>query len=197
MIRYYLVNVVPVVRGGVEVPNSQTAEYFGVPQVGVEAAYMSFGNEGTMLVCADTDAATHATFAALPRVIQLPADLDQNLSAGAVTTVEAALEARNIPAHWVSTNLTYRQVLRVVAGMFQFAQVYHAQHDLNLFRGGVNLNTRVNQIPQAERDRLNSAAQTAGLDTSGITGTTTVRQILRSLGEQWLERPVYLGSGVI
>jgi hypothetical protein len=197
MIRYYLVNVVPVVRGGVEVPNSQTAEYFGVPQAGVEAAYMSFGNEGTMLVCADTDAATHAIFAALPRVIQLPADLDQNLSAGAVNTVEAALEARNIPAHWVSTSLTYRQVLRVVAGMFQFAQVYHAQHTLNLFRGGVNLNTRVNQIPQAERNRLSSAAQTAGLDTSGITGTTTVRQILRSLGEQWLERPVYLGSGVI
>jgi hypothetical protein len=197
MLRYYLVDVVNVVRGGVTVPNSQTAEHFGTPTAGVEAAYMAFGQEGTMLVCADADVTTHAMLALLPRVTQLPADLDQNLTAGAVTVVEAALEARNIPAHWVSTSLTYRQVLRGVAGIFQFAKIYYRQHNLRLFRNGVNLDTRVNQIPQAERDRLSATAEAAGLDTSGITGTTTVRQILRLLGEQWLERPVPLGVGVI
>jgi hypothetical protein len=197
MLRYYLVNVVPVVRGGVEVPNSQTAEYFGTPQAGVEAAYMSFGNEGTMLVCADADAATHATFAALPRVTQLPADLDQNLTAGAVNTVQTALEARNIPAHWVSTSLTYRQVLRGVAGIFQFAQIYTAMHNLTLFRGGVTLETVLNQIPQAERNRLTEAAAAANLSTSGITLSSTLRQVLNVFGQQWLNRSIYLGRGVI
>ncbi len=197
MIQFYLVDAVPDTRGGVEIPGSQTAEHFGVRIAGVKATFMPFGNEGHYLVAADADEATHATLAALPRVNQIPANLDQNLSAGAVTVVEAALEARNIPAHWVSTNLTYRQVLRVVVGIFQFASLYYRLHTLTLFRGGVNLETRVNQIPQAERDRLSSAAAAAQLDVSQITGTTTVRQILRLLGEQWLERPVRLGTEVI
>lgn len=195
MIRYYLVNVVAAVRGGVEVPNSQTAEYFGVPQAGVEAAYMSFGNEGTMLVCADTDAATHATFAALPRVIQLPEDLDQKLTG--VATLRTALEARNIPAHWITTSLTYRQALRGLIGIFQFAQVYHAQTRRRLFQDSVRLTTRMNQIPLAERNRLSEVAAKTGLDTSGVTGTTTVRQLLKLLGDQWLQRPTPLGRGVI
>jgi len=197
MLRYYLVNVVPVVRGGVEVANSQTAEYFGTPTAGVEAAYMSFGSEGTMLVCADTDAATHATFAALPRVIQLPEDLDQNLTAGQVTAVSNYLEARNIPAHWIDTSRTFREVLRGVAGIFQFAQLYTAMHSLTLFRGGVTLNTQLNQIPLVERNRLTQTALAANLSTAGITLSSTLRQVLNIFGQQWLNRPVYLGRGVI
>lgn len=195
MIRIYLVNAVQAVRSGIPLPNSQAPEHLQGAIAGVgTVASMSFGNGGHFLVSVDATADAHTAIAALPRVTALPANLDQNLTAGAVTTVQTALEARNIPAHWVSISLTYRQVLRVVAGMFQFAQIYYAQHTLNLFRGGVNLDTRVNQIPQVERDRLSSAAQAAGLDASGITGTTTVRQILRELGEQWLDRPIYLGD---
>jgi hypothetical protein len=196
MIHLYLVNAVPALRGGIEIPNSQAPEHFNVVLPGIKATFMAFGNEGHFLVSADTDEATHATLAALPRVTQIPADLDQQLSAGAVNAVQNALEARNIPAHWVSTNLTYRQVLRVVMGIFQFAQVYYRLHSLTLFRGGVNLDTQASQIPLAERNRLQQAAQTAGLDVSGITGTTTVRQILRQLGEQWLDRPVKLGEAI-
>ena len=197
MLRYYLVNVVNVVRGGVEVPNSQTAEYFGTPQAGVEAAYMSFGNEGTMLVCADADAATHATFAALPRVTQLPADLDQNLTAGQVTAVRNYLEARNIPAHWINTSRTVREVLRGVAGIFQFAQLYFGLHNLTLFRGGATLETQLNQLPIVERNRLTEAAAAANLSTSGITLSSTLRQVLNTFGSQWLNRSIYLGRGVI
>ena len=197
MLRYYLVNVVPEIRGGVEVPNSQTAEYFGVPTAGIEASYISFGNEGTMLVCADTDEATHASLAALPRVIQLPEDLDQTLSAGQVTAVSNYLEARNIPAHWIDTSRTVREVLRGVSGIFQFAQLYTAMHSLTLFRGGVTLETRMNQIALVERNRLTEAAAAANLSTAGITLSSTIRQVLNVFGQQWLNRPVYIGRGVI
>lgn len=197
MIQLYLVNAVPALRGGVEIPNSQAPEHFAVVIPGVKATFMSFGNEGHFLVSADTDEATHATLAALPRVTQLPANLNAKpQDEDQVTAIKNFLEARNIPAHWVTTALTYRKMLRVMVGIFQFAQVYFRLHGLTLFRNGVNLDTEARQIPLAERNRLSEAAQVAGLDTSGITGTTTVREILRQLGQQWLNRPVQLGGAI-
>lgn len=198
MIRFYLVNTVLFSRNGIEVPNSNAPEHFmPLPEGVKDAAFMAFGNEGHMLVAADVTPEAHTAITALPRVTVLPEDLDTQLTAGAVTAVESALEARNIPAEWVSTSLTYREVLRCVIGIFQFAQRYNAQTGLRLFRAGVTLSTRMNQIPVARRNELSDVATSFNLDVSAVTGTTTIRQLLRLLGEQWLARPVTFGSAVV
>lgn len=195
MQRLCLARAVPVMRAGRELPNSQTAEHVGSLPGVQSVAMMPFGNEGHYLVAVEAEADVHAALAALPNVLALPEDLDSRITG--VTALRAALEARNIPAHWITTSLTYRQALRGLAGMFQFAGVYHAETGLNLFRAGIDLTTRMNQIPAAERSRLTEVVAKTGLDTSGVAGTTTVRQLLKLLGDQWLDRPIYLGSGVI
>ncbi len=195
MQRYYLARAVPVVRAGRELPNSQTAEHVTTTP-GVESvAMMPFGGEGHYLIAVEAAADVHTTLAALPNVLALPEDLDRNLTG--VTALRTALETRNIPAHWLTTSLTYRQALRGLVGIFQFAQVYHAETGRRLFQDAITLTTRLNQIPLAERTRLSEVAAKTGLDTSGVTGTTTVRQLLKLLGDQWLEREIPLGSGVI
>lgn len=47
------------------------------------------------------------------------ADLDNALTGGERTTVQTALENRNIPAQWVTDPITWRQVIRTIVGMFQ------------------------------------------------------------------------------
>lgn len=195
MQRYYLARAVPVMRAGLELPNSQTAEHFGATPGVQSVAMMPFGNEGHYLVAVEAEADVHTALAALPNVLALPEDLDSRITG--VTALRSALEARNMPAHWITTSLTYRQALRGLAGMFQFAGIYHAETGLRLFRAGIDLTTRMNQIPAAERTRLTEVAAKTGLDTSGVAGTTTVRQLLKLLGDQWLDRQIYLGSGVI
>lgn len=195
MQRLYLARAVPVMRAGLELPNSQTAEHVGSLPGVQSVAMMPFGSEGHYLVAVEAEADVHATLAALPNVLALPEDLDSRITG--VTALRTALEARNMPAHWISTSLTYRQALRALAGMFQFAGVYHAETGLRLFRSGITLTTRLNQIPLAERTRLTEVVAKAGLDTSGVAGSSTVRQLLKLLGDQWLDRQIYLGSGVI
>jgi hypothetical protein len=191
MQRLYLARAVPAVRAGLELPNSQTAEHVTTTP-GVESvAMMPFGNEGHYLIAVEAAADVHTTLAALPNVLALPENLDQNLTG--VTALRTALEARNIPAHWISTSFTYRQALRIMVGIFQFAQVYHAETGRRLFQDAITLTTRMNQIPAAERTRLSDVAAKTGLDTSGVTGTTTIRQLLKLLGDQWVTRPIYLG----
>lgn len=156
---------------------------------------MDFGHDPTAFVVADVDATQHALFAAFSDVLAMPESLDGNLDAAAVTATTAALEARNIPAGWVTTALTYRQVCRAVMGMFQFAQKYAAVNGgLNIFRSGITLSTRWNQLAIDEQARLTNATTSIGYSTASFVGVTTLRAILKSLSDQWGDAPFYLGG---
>jgi len=161
----------------------------------VSCGTMDFGFEPVMLVGATVDGATDATLTANADVVALPVNLDVNLTAAEVTAVQAKLEAVNIPAGWVTTSLTWRQLVRTIVAMFQFAQRYNGvAGNVRLFPTGVTLSTRWNQLSPTVQTNLTTTATSLGYSTTGLSGTTTLRTVLKNMADQWGSRPIFIGG---
>lgn len=147
-----------------------------------------YGNEPWCLVgIIDIPAGTDTTLRAQTQVIALPVNLDQVVGAGPLTQVRNDLESVNIPGTWVQATNTWREVVRFVGAVCQFAQRYQGLVVGGLwFTGGVTLATTYGTLPVAARNGLLSAAQSFGFDTNAVTGANTLRQILVSVGNQYL-----------
>lgn len=158
---------------------------------------MDDGFEPQMLVYGEFDAATDTALTANSDVTAVPVNLDQTLSAGAVNTVQTALENRNIPAGWISTALTYRQVLRTIAGFFRFFQRFNAIHGNVRVLATGTLDLTVSQMPVSVRTDLAATADSLGFDRSAVTGATTVRALLKGMADQFGATPVQIGNGLI
>jgi hypothetical protein len=203
--------IVPVVGSG-NGSDSRRPKYFnsdanGTGTVGIVSgpwSAMEYGFEPWMCVGANLSAADHSTIAAKTDVSALPVTLTATLTAPQVTATQTFLENCNIPAGWVSTTLTWVQVLRVVLGIFSFFQrlgaVYLSQMGTvpgSIFNGGVTLNTTFSALPLAVRNALTATAADQGISTAGITATTTVRVMLKTLGDAYSQRSLTLGGVVI
>jgi hypothetical protein len=174
-------------------------KYFGTgettfsPPVGYSSS--RYGSEPIRLVVADLSAAQITTLQGFSDVTLIPANLDATLTAGQVTTTQTALEAANIPAGWVTTALTWRQVLRTVLGMFTLLQRFKGIHGpVRLFGGAITMNSQINDISQPARGNFTTAATSLGYSTAGITGTTTIRSALKTLADQMTARSYLFGG---
>lgn len=137
----------------------------------------------------DTTPANHDFLTAQPDVLAIP-PLD---NAVAVTATRNQLEAIGIPSQWVTAGLTYRTVLRVVVGMALLVQRTEGLGERLPFAG--RLNDTIGSLPAAARQRLADAADSLGLDRSGIVASTTVREAMRIIGEQFVQgRGIALGD---
>lgn len=185
--------VVPIIGTG-KFPDTFRPKYLGdtaVPfQDGIPYDFCPLDDTG--VVYAQTSVVQDAFLAAQPDVQVIP-PLDEQVGAGRLNTVRNRLEALNIPAQWVTASHTFRNVMRVVVGM---AQLIHVTEGLgNKLRVPGNLDLRMNQIPADKRATLQQGADILGLDRSGVTAITTVREVLRILGEQFMAgRGVSLGD---
>lgn len=150
-----------------------------IASLGVTYAAMDYGFDPTYLVGAEVTAGQHTALAAEPDVTTIPLNLDNTITAAALPQVEAALEALQIPAGWVTTAHTYREVLSIVGRLFRFMGVFRKRQLRSFFESGVTLNLRINELTQAQRDALEDAAVTQELSSASITGTTLVRQALK------------------
>ena len=151
-------------------------KYFAeiTPSVGWTA--MDYGS--AFLVRADLDNATEAALNPNADFFTVPA-LSSNLTAGQVTGLQNRLEPSGIPAGWIDTTYSWRQVLRRLAAMFilvQRSRVNVTQASLDLTLGSLSANTR-----QALRD----AATSLDVSLDGITNAMTVRQALKVLADRW------------
>lgn len=144
------------------------------------------------VVHAVTTPAIDAQILANPDVIGTD---DLNAQVGDITT---ALETLGLPSALASAGMTYRAVFRRFAAMAQFVQRLEAL----MGRDGLfaklqlkgNLDLQVGSLSLAVRQRWLAAADELGLDRSGITGTTTIREVLRILALQLINRPLRLGG---
>lgn len=147
------------------------------------------------LVAADLSSGDHATITGEPDALALPANLVATLTAGQVTAAQAKLEAANIPANWVDTTLTWTQVVRVVYGMISLNQRFKGNNDgAGIFRSGISLGSTIGDLPSNVRQRLQDAAVSLGMDTSGVTLSSTLRSVYRDLGGQFAAVPVQIGA---
>jgi hypothetical protein len=80
--------------------------------------------------------------------------------------------------------------------MFAFFQRYRGLTGTTgpLLGGTVTLNTQFNQLPGGVRADLIATAADMGFDTSGLSGTNTIRQILKTMADQWGSRQITLGG---
>lgn len=188
------------------VPKSQTRpKYFGAP--GTQADIVLVGNTGTTwggnylgndayIVWADTSPAQDAALVAQSDVTKMP-PLDNTVTAGALNTVQTQMEAIGIPSQWVQVGMSYRTILRVVLGMVkllkQMASILGGQR---IALTG-NLNRTFDSFSANIQNAFMTACAQQSIDTSGIVGTTTLREMLRLVGQQFTQTVFTIGQGVI
>jgi hypothetical protein len=163
------------------------AKYFPDIVPAVNWIAMPFGTAPVFLVGSNLSVAQETTLDANSDFTIVP-PLDNILTSGQVTTIQTRLENNGIPAGWVTTSFTSRQVLRIVMAMFQLCQ------RANISIVTANLDLRLNQIPVEMRTALQDAATSFGWSLTGITGSTTVRTALKLLADQWGSAPFHLGE---
>ncbi len=154
---------------------------------------MDYGLVNTALVAADVTSPQHNQLAQEVDVTAIPANIDDTVSTQALATVRSELEALNIPGNWVTTSHTYREILRVVAGLFQFAQRHHGLHNKIVLPNENNMDQNWGDLPAAVRSELAATADSFGYDTSGVTASTPIRAILKNLADQWGEQEFNMG----
>jgi hypothetical protein len=164
------------------------------PGINCPWGLMDYGLIDACLVAADISQEQHESLAANLDVAAPPQNIDQAISEIAIPQVKAVLEELRIPADWVDSTCTYRQVLRMIAGLFLFAQRHYGMHLEPLIDSKSQLELRWNQIPAARRERIQATADALGYDYSAVTGTWLIRRILKHLGDQWGAKPFYVGG---
>ena len=149
-------------------------------------AGMDYGFQPVFLVAADLTGPEHTTLVANADVIAFPADLTGNLTAGQVTTARDACEQIFIPGGWINTSLTWREVARTVAGMFQFMQRLNIVWGNNrLIDVTEHMDREFQSLSAGLRTALLASATSLGYSSAGLQPTTTVRAILKNLADQW------------
>jgi len=190
-VRFYLV---PVEQSG----NARGPKYFkwrfSPDGLDVRWGAFDYGLIPTMLIAADVTAGQHDTLAAQSDVTAIPADIDSTVPAQALPAVQNALEDLRIPGGWVTTNHTYREIIRTVGGLFQFAQRHHGLHNKIIMPENVTLSQTWGDLPLQARQEVRATADSLNYDYSDVTASTTIRQILKSLADQWGDQPLLLGG---
>ena len=164
-----------------------------VPELaGVQWSMKDYGVIDQAIVAANVTPAQHTWLESQPDVLAVPLNLDADITPGQISAFNAYLEGREIPADWLVGG-TVRQGLRTVTAMFLYMQAVTAITGTSPFDTGVSLNTQIQNIPLGWRNAMQQAANQLGYDTSAFTGTTTLRQFLKGMADQWGDQPILFG----
>lgn len=181
-VRVYLM---PRVGTGDSPANGRRAKYSTL--TAGQTRTLRYGPELVCLFVADTTETEHAAITANPDVRAFPENLDSLVTAGNRTAIVNALEAANVPAQWVANGQTFRMVLRRLAGIFELLKNVDARGFRFLQQA---LGNQISTLPANVRNAMQQAAEFLGLDTTGITGSTTLRAALTIIGAQFEQRPI-------
>ncbi len=191
---------------GIEVIGSrrQPAHFvsrFGTGTVNAPYSFKDFGFTDTCIVVSDVTTEQHAELIGYSDVLAAPANIDNAIPNNTVRdNVRSQLEGLNVPAGWVQTGMSYREVLRPITHLFLFAQRYHALTaekygtGRKLVEQGYTLDTIISDIPVEVRQDLQDAADSLGYDYSSVQASDTYRVGLKKLADQWGETPVLFGT---
>lgn len=176
----YLVRLVPGGRSG----TARTPKYIPYPPT-FDWALLDYGKRNWALLAGNVDPTTVTTLQGATDVFSFPTTLDANLTSGDLTNLSNLVEAEmRIPTNLFSTSNTWRQVLKTIFKFFRYTCVLHALGNVELLDAGITLNTTVGSLRVAFRQKLLDAATALNLDTSNVTGATTIRQLLNGLQNQ-------------
>jgi len=108
--------------------------------------------------------------------------------------LRAFCEDINVPTDWATSSTTYLELLRMLAGVFQFAQRYHGLSGQPLFGAGVTLSTRYRNLTSQQQAWFTATVESFGYPGAIINQNSTFRQMLKLAGDAWGNQPFYLGG---
>ncbi len=154
-----------------------------IADMGVTWQGLDYGGEDAYVVAADVTGAQHSTLTANADVTAAPLDLSNTVGAN-LATVQAALEGFKFPGDWVTSGMTYRQILKGLLAVCFIAQRFNGLTGARLFQLGITLETTLAELTATQRQKLHDVAVSFHIDDSSATGSTTLRQVLRVLAQQ-------------
>lgn len=191
-VRIYVGPMETVMVGNVQVRRLATFPTV-VPDLGGGGS-IDYGMIDVALVLADVTDPQHTAIVANAAITAFPANLNSTVGTGQMATVRQKLEDVRLPGMWVTSETTYREIARAVAGVMQFGQRHQALHGEDLIPDSASLSLRWDELPQARRTRILATFADLHFDSSWITNSMRVRRILLTLIELWGNTPVRLGA---
>lgn len=176
---------------------SRRPKYVGILKVPWHA--IDYGSQDLFLVATDVDDATDAAAVKNSDVIRIPDALDNQIG-GSLSTVQTKMESVHLPFGWVTSGMTYREVVRKTTRIMQFFQKFRGVTGVTgpLFNGTtITLDTTFSSLSALNRQRLLDTAAAINLSTAGFTGASTLRQILKGVADQYADVPIKLGCATI
>ena len=159
-------------------------------------AMMDYGfTPSALLVAKDISDADHASLILNADVFWFPDDLD-----GAVDQdVQPFFEAIHLPTDWLTPSTTWRELLRQVAGVFQFNQRYGGiaaaeTGTLHSIFDTATLSTRLRQMTADEQRWFLATAASFGFDPALISANSQLRQLVKTAGNYWTGQTFYIGG---
>ena len=136
------------------------------------------------------------TVAAQPdaTLIATETNLDDAIGGTRLVAISNELEAVNVPTQWLAASDTGREVIRVIAGIFQFAQRHEGLNGSAFFSdleaAGFGLNTQWQNLSQAFRDTIQATIDDEGWTDLVIADTDQVRALLRDFAARYEPAPL-------
>jgi len=158
---------------------------------------VDYGTERHCVCCIkDVTTSVHLALTANADVLGTPANIDKLLTQGAVDKIQAHLEPLFIPADWINTSRTYRQVIKTLIALFQFNQRWNSlSGGSSPFKEGLDLTTQYNQLPAIAQNRAKECFDSLGIDRTSLTATSTIREILKTFAQGFIaNRPIKCGE---
>lgn len=126
------------------------------------------------------------------------ANIDNTITTGQRNDMRSYLEAREVPAQWVNTGDTRREIIRGLAGIYMFAQRVEGRTGLGLKESfqsaSITLDDTWLSLPQGTKTMLLETVADHGWANPGFTNTITVREILKFFSDQFEATPIELAG---
>lgn len=174
--RLYLAPIVTLTLGNRSPLASKVLEYGVQPNI---SSVLS-RNKTWCISSADFDDTQHALVAADPEITSIPfASLDNtwnDFTPAQRTAIGSRLEALAVPMDWIAVNTSVADLLRMATRVALLGQMLKADA-----LDDVSLDSTFGSLPAARRNRILAWSAANGVDTTGLTGSTTIRAMLRAL----------------
>ena len=174
--RIYLAPIVTLTIGDRRPLASKVLEYGRLPNI---SSVLSRNKIWALTSC-DFDDAQHNLVSADPEIVTIPGsrlnDTWNDFTTGQRTAIGDRLETLRVPLDWIQSTTTVADLLRHAARVALLGQMLKTDA-----LDDVSLDSTFGSLPAARRNRILDWANANGVDTTGLSGSTTIRALLRAL----------------
>lgn len=182
----FRIYLMPIIGDGL---TKQTANRCKYGSLLTSYSTLTYGPERFCMVGSDTTTDQHTNVMANSDVRVFPDNIDSTITANQRTQIINILDIMNVPSGWINVGMTFRVIIRRLAGMFIILQGIDGKGFRFLQRG---LDETLSVLPMPVLFALTDVANRFNLDTTGILNTTTLRDTLINFGNQFRFIPLIL-----